>query len=285
MSLMELLQKFKQKARLVEPTQSKELDFPFTKLQLKIFDTEAKINDFFNNILLRAESMAKKTFANPDEDLILFFMAYFFVYEVQRSNFRHPHFFEIPALDQDVPDEIHQIKNDHIRFGMYESAKNVKSNAAFFFCYEFAKDLGENDYLLAKSDFKVEDLLAKISAPFLIQDVEDCKKFMVFDGRRPASEPRLFLLDVNNGHIEALKIKNPIGTSYEYDENFLAYGRVRVAFSSAVLIGKNIHISRKVVEADKNALIQSHFIDIQAIETDSEKIDEKILSCEKFIFI
>lgn len=271
---MELLQKFKQKARIVEPVQSKDLDFPFTKLQLKILETEEKREEFLKNILSRAEDMAKKTFANPDEKLILFFCAYFFVYEIQRSNFRWPDFFEIPVLDQDVPDEVHLIRSNHIRFGMYESAKNVKSNAAFYFCYEFAKEIGEFDYLLKKSDFQAEDLLAKISAPFLIHDAESCENFMVFDGRRPANEPRLFLFDVKAGHIEALKIKNPIGSSYEYDENFLAYGRVRGTFTNPKLIGNNIHFEGK-----------DTFIDIRDIDTDSDLIDEKILACEKILFI
>lgn len=275
-----LLTKFKMKARCAEPLQSGILDFPFTCLQLQTLDTEEKREKFLNSVLLTAEQMANKIFNGVDEKLILFFAAYLFVYQRPLSNFRKPDFFEFPISDQDVPDEIHQVVNDHIRFGLYETAKNVKSNAAFFFCYDFAKDLTGQKYDLKKSEFQAEDLLAKIGAPFILDDVENCKKFLVFDGRRPANEPRLFLFDVNAGHIEALKIKNPIGTSYEYDENFMAYGRVRGTYSNLELIGRNIHFTKP----SEDGLIKHH-IDIRTIETDSEHIDEKMAACEKVIFI
>lgn len=275
-----LLAKFKEQARKAEPMQSKILDFPFTNLQLQTLDTVEKRDLFLNSILLTAEQMANKIFSGIDDELILFFAAYLFVYQQPRSNFRMPDFYEIPVLDQDVPDEIHQIENDHIRFGMYETAKNVKSNAAFYFCYEFAKDLSQSKYHLTKSEFQVEDLLAKIGAPFILDDVENCKKFLVFDGRRPANEVRLFLFDVSAGHIEALKIKNPIGTSYEYDENFMAYGRIRGTYSSPELIGRTVHFTK----LGDDGLIKNH-IDIRTIETDSDHIDDKVAACEKVIFI
>lgn len=284
----ELLTKFKMKARLAEPMVfENKFDFPFTKLQLQQLDTDEKREKFLNSVLLTAEQMANKIFIGVDEKLILFFAAYLFVYQSPRSNFRLPDFYEIPVLDQDVPDEVHQIKNVHIQFGLYETAKNVKSNAAFFFCYHFAKDLGL--YPTRKSDFFVEDLLAKIGAPFLLDEVETCKKFMVFDGRRPAHEPRLFLFDVSAGHIEALKIKNPIGTSYEYDDNFMAYGRTRGTFKEPVLNGRNLHFCKRIPDVEDPSVprgrIESHFIDIRTIESDSEHIDAKLSACEKFIFI
>ena len=269
-----LLTKFKQKAREIEPMQSKELDFPFTKFQLALLKTEEKRTGFLNSILLTAEEMANKIFTNVDEKLILFFAAYLFVYQQPRSNFRLPDFNEIPILDQDVPDEVHQIENENIQFGLYETAKNVKSNAAFFFCYEFTKDL--NAYSLKESEFSAEDLLAKIGAPFIIDDVETCKKFMVFDSRRPASEPRLFLFDVSAGHIEALKIKNPIGTSYEYDDNFMAYDKHRGTFKLAKIdIGCLLMVENDMFRVN---------IPLSLIESNLY-LEEKLSACEKFIFI
>lgn len=274
-----LLTKFKQKARSIEPMQNKELDFPFTNLQLANLKTEEKRQDFLNSILLTAEAMANKIFNGVDEKLILFFAAYLFVYQRPMSNFRMPDFFEIPVLDQEVPDEVHQIVNKNIAFGLYETAKNVKSNAAFFFCYEFVKDLDHDGihYCLKDSEFFVEDLLAKIGAPFLLDEVETCKKFMVFDGRRPANEPRLFLFDVSAGHIEALKIKNPIGSSYEYDDNFMAYGRTRGTLKCESFNGS--------VAGFAGPDGKEFVMDIRDIDTTSELINEKLAACEKFIFV
>lgn len=279
MSNHTLLGKFKQKARAIEPTQSATLDFPFTNLQLVQLKTEEQRELFLNSVLLTADQMANKIFANADEKLILFFAAYLFVYQSPRSNFRWPDFYDIPLLDKDIPDEILQIKNDHIRFGLYETAKNVKSTAAFNFCFQFAKDLSAT-YVTKKSDFQVEDLLAKIGAPFLIDDLEECKKFCIFDGRRTADQVRLFIFDAEAGHIEALKIKNPVGTSYEYDENFMAYGRVRGTFFFPVAKGNKVHFV-ETKETDSRA----HFIDTRDIETDSDFIMEKLAACERFCFI
>lgn len=280
-----LLAKFKQKARAVEPIHNSHLDFPFTNLQMAELSRDERRDAFLNNILLTAEQMASKIFDGVDEKLILFFAAYLFVYQQPRSNFRLPEFYEIDILDQDVPDEIHQIVNPNIKFGLYETAKNVKSNAAFFFCYKFAKDLIGSQYNLKKSDFKAEDLLAKIGAPFLIDDVETCKKFCIFDGRRPANQARLFLFDVSAGHIEALKIKNPIGTSYEYDENFMAYGRKRGTFENPTVNGQNVHFSRKSGDSEFQGDLEHHHFDTRDIDTDSEHILEKLAACERFCFI
>lgn len=285
-----LLAKFKQKARAIEPHQSALLDFPFTNLQLQTLDTDEKREKFLNSVLLTAEQMANKIFTGVDEKLILFFAAYLFIYQQPRSNFRKPDFYEIPALDQDVPDELHQIKDENIQFGLYETAKNVKSAAAFHFCYEFAKELNSQKYFLTKSEFQVEDLLAKIGAPFILDMVENCKKFCVFDGRRTADQPRLFLFDVEAGHIEALKMRNPVGTSYEYDENFMAYGRTRGTFALPKSKGQNVHMVRQVIEKDEitgqeRSVAQSHFIDTRDIETDSYYIVDKLVACDKFVFI
>ena len=273
----ELLTKFKMKARAVEPTQSALLDFPFTNLQLQTLDTEEKRNQFLTSVLLTGEQMANKIFTGVDEKLILFFAAYLFVYQSPRSNFRMPDFYEFDAIDGGVPIEFTQIENDHISFGLYETAQNVKSNAAFFFCYDFAKALTGTKYILTKSQFQVEDLLAKIGSPFLLDEVETCKKFMVFDGRRTADQVRLFLFDVEAGHIEALKVKNPIGTSYEYDENFMAYGRVRGTLKVKSFNGA------AAVFGDSEG--HEFVMPVDSIETDSQHINEKLAACERFCFI
>lgn len=271
----ELLSKFKALARVTAGVKS-DVDFPFTKAHLSFLKTEEQQEKFLINLLEKADSLSKVVFNNPDENAVMFFAAYLFVYERPYTNFIKPDFYDF-SLDDRAPLEINEIENENVAYGLVETMRSVKSSAAFWFAWGFALGMNGTKYESKKQTFHADDMLAKIQAPFVVDEVGSCKKFMIFDSRRNADQARIFLMDVEMGHIEALVMKNPKGTSYEYDDNIMAYGRVR-----GTTIFKSFNKDKMTFNFESHD--KSFTIDLNDVEK-TTALEEKLALCEKYVFI